>query len=237
MSRRDETIRRTEQRVSDLIEGFDDYCDAFDTANLFTGPSLYFHFKTLSLLREHTALSDLFKDHRFFESLYATLTAWGLHRMGASDTKLVDFRVMVDSFRRLEQQIRNLSPLTIWQLDSEQADGVSKTIWDVISGLSVGTGKTRIVAGSKALHHVLPELVPPVDREYTIHFFFHSKNLYQGDRVAFLEMFPYFWRIAARCRERIEARIGRGMNTSPTKVIDNAIVGFVRAHLKASPSE
>jgi hypothetical protein len=152
--------------------------------------------------------------------------------MGPAGAKLVDFNVMAESFRELEQQIESLAPLTMWRLSSEHVGAVGEGIWKVISALRIGVGATRIVSGSKALHHVLPELVPPVDREYTIRFFFHNKNLYQGNDVAFLEMFPYFHRIGTQCRGRIEARLGRGMNTSSTKVIDNAIVGFVRTHLK-----
>jgi hypothetical protein len=47
-------------------------------------------------------------------------------------------------------------------------------------------------------------------------------------------MFPYFCRIAVECRENIDGRIGRGMNSSVTKVIDNAI-GFVKTRLKIVP--
>jgi hypothetical protein len=114
----------------------------------------------------------------------------------------------------------------------EEVTSVSEQVWAVISGLNIGCGLTKIVAGSKALHHVLPALVPPIDREYTIRFFFHHKSLSQGDKIAFREIYPRFHRIAVACRGQIQGRIGRGMNTSATKVIDNAIVGFVRSKLK-----
>lgn len=42
MGRREETIRRKQQRVSDLIQGFDAYCDFFDGASLFTGQASTF---------------------------------------------------------------------------------------------------------------------------------------------------------------------------------------------------
>jgi hypothetical protein len=233
MSHREETTRRMEQRVSDLIEGFDICCDAFDSAKLFTGPSQYFHSKTLALLRHHKSPVAALRDQSFLESLYATLTAWGMHRMGPGGAKLVDFDVMAKSFRESEQRIEALAPITIARLSSEHVGAVGESIWEVISELKIGAGATRIVSGSKALHHVLPDLVPPIDREYTIRFFLHNKNLSQGDEAAFLAMFPHFHRIATRCRDKIEARLERGMNTSPTKVIDNAIVGFVRTYLKA----
>jgi hypothetical protein len=37
----------------------------------------------------------------------------------------------------------------------------------------------KIVGGSKALHHLLPELFPSIDRRYIILFFFQSNNLSQ----------------------------------------------------------
>jgi hypothetical protein len=222
-----------DQRVCDLIRNFDSCCDAFDHANLFTGPSAYFHFKTLALRRQHSSAGEAVLDRLFLESVYATLTAWGMHRMGPGDTKLIDFDTMADSFRRLEKPIKELSAFTLTRVQADQVDDVSERVWRVIRELKIGQGLTKIVAGSKALHHVLPELVPPIDREYTLCFFFHHKTLSQGDEVAFREMYPRFHRIACECRGQIEARIGRRMNTSFTKVIDNGIVGFVRTRLKA----
>lgn len=234
MTLRPDTIRRMEERVARLIADFDGCCDVFDRANLFTGPSAYFHSKTLALLGQHTSAGDALLNPAFLESLYATLTAWGMHRMGPGDTKLVEFPVLVGSFRMAEQPIRTLSNLRLADLRMAEVQTVSEQIWSVISGLNIGCGLTKIVAGSKALHHVLPALVPPIDREYTIRFFFHHKTLSQGDEVAFRKIYPRFHRIAVECREQIQGRIGRGMNTSATKVIDNAIVGFVRSRLKNS---
>jgi hypothetical protein len=237
MTLRPDTIRRIEERVTELIEDFDACCDVFDRANLFTGPSAYFYSKTLALLWQHKSAGDAILDTAFLESLYATLTPWGMHRMGRGDTKLVEFPIFVDSFRRLEQPFRKLSALALADLRMEEVKSVTEQAWAVISGLNIGCGLTKIVAGSKALHHVLPELVPPIDREYTIRFFFHHTNLSQGDAVAFREIYPRFHRIAVECRAKIRKRIGRGMNTCPTKVIDNAIVGFVRAKLKNAPDD
>ena len=54
----------------------------------------------------------------------------------------------------------------------------------------------------------------------------------QGDERAFREMYPCFHRIALSRKDEIEQWIGVGMNTSLTKVIDNAIVGYGLKHLK-----
>jgi len=41
----------------------------------------------------------------------------------------------------------------------------------LVSGLAVVDNKARIVAGTKTLHHLLPDLVPPMDRAWTGAFF------------------------------------------------------------------
>jgi hypothetical protein len=101
MTLRSDTIRRIEESVAELIAEFDGCCDVFDRANLFTGPSAYFHSKTLALLGQHASAGDALLDAAFLESLYATLTAWGMHRMGPGGAKLVEFPALVDSFRTM----------------------------------------------------------------------------------------------------------------------------------------
>ena len=108
---------------------------------------------------------------------------------------------------------------------------ISQRAWQVITAIRASTSETQIVAGSKTLHHVLPDLIPPIDRQYTFRFFTGQKVIPSGER-AFLEWFPYFAEIGQRCRGPIDAAVSRGglMATGPSKVIDNAIIGFMQAN-------
>jgi hypothetical protein len=45
--------------------------------------------------------------------------------------------------------------------------------------LDVSESGATVVANSKALHHLLPRLVPPVDRQYTLRFFRQSISVLQ----------------------------------------------------------
>jgi hypothetical protein len=231
MGRHADTLRRMQERVSELIESFGQYVDEFDRANLFSGPSLYFHFKTLDLLHRHVSPAEAVKDGEFLESIYATLTSWGMHRMGPRGAKLVEFATFQDSFRQRAEQIQQLGSLSICEVDTRDIPHVARLLWNIISRLRVGMGETKIVAGSKALHHVLPNLVPPIDRQYTLRFFYNHTTLNRGDETAFLEIYPCFHRIATSRRDVIQSRMGKGMNTSPTKVVDNTIVGYCLKHL------
>jgi hypothetical protein len=221
-----------QNRVGQLIAGFDQYVEAFDEAQLFTGPSLYFHLKTVKMLHDHGSPTKALQDDAFLESVYATLTAWGMHRMGPRGAKLAEFDQFRTSFRTQSEHIAQIQNLYLGDVKPTRVDKLAQYLWNIISELRVGTSKTKIVAGSKALHHLLPGLVPPIDRQYTTRFFYSHTTYNQGDRKAFLEMFPCFHRIAVSCRSDIEPRLGTGMNTSFTKVIDNAIVGYVLEHLK-----
>jgi len=238
--RREATVNRMKERIEKLIAQFDAYVEAFGEEELFTGPSVYFHRKTRALLAEHDAPCDALEDDRFFETLYATLTAWGMHRMGRGQTKLVPFGVFRRSFIAQKLAIRKLETLEIDQIPSDRIGHVSAKLWDIIENLRVGIGSTKIVAGSKALHHLLPELVPPIDGKYTLRFFYGQREtgLNQGDRTAFLEIYPHFCRVASARSKNIQKHVAEGialdgsMNTSKTKVIDNAIVGFVLRKLR-----
>lgn len=221
-----------EERVAQLIRDFKEYCDRFDASNLFTGPSLYFHLKTIKELGSAGSAKAAINDPIFLDYLYATLASWGMHRMGPGNAKLVELEDMAESLRDVKGEISGLSSGKIWDIQEGDLDKVASKLWNIISQLRVGIGATKIVAGSKTLHHILPELVPPIDREYTIKFFFGHKTLLQEEGIIFSQIYPYFFQIATSCRKEIEARLSTGMNTSITKVIDNAIVGFGIKHLK-----
>jgi len=230
--RQQDTIRRMQGRVESLIEHFDEYVGVFNQRNLFTGPSVYFHSKTLEILRKYSKPSEVLVDDLFFDYLYATLTAWGLHRMGPGLAKLAELEDIKESFRKLKGQISKLQCVEITSIHDSNITPVTSDLWEVLASTRVSISKTKIVANSKALHHILPDLMPPIDREYTLRFFYNHTTLNQGDEVAFKEIYPYFHKIASACRDKIMSHIGFGMNTSQTKVIDNAIVGFVLKELK-----
>jgi hypothetical protein len=121
--------------------------------------------------------------------------------------------------------------LRIERLDAQEVHDVAEAAWEVMADLRVGVGKTLLVANSKALHHLLPGLVPPIDRNYTLKFFTGRPYIYRGrDAEYFRAIYPLFHEIAVQCANEIHGFITRpyeGMNTSVTKVIDNAILGIM----------
>ncbi len=154
---------RARRNVDELIGGFTRYVDTFEASEAFPGPSLYFHERALDQRRLHEDVESLLADERFFEYMYAVLPAWGMHRMGNQAAKVGRFDSMVTSFQSCRPLLESLWPRRITDIPVTDVESVTGTVWEVISQLRVSTSGTRIVAGSKALHHMLPDLVPPID--------------------------------------------------------------------------
>lgn len=219
---------RARHNVEALVDGFGEYVERFEKRQAFPGPSLYFHERAIARRRVHASIDDLLADTRFFEYIYAVLPAWGMHRMGPQAAKVGDFDVMVESFRQQADAIAAIDDLRITEIPAADRDDLAHQLWDIIASLKVSTSRTRIVAGSKALHHVLPDLVPPIDRQYTFRFFVGQTQVHFGDERAFLEWFPLLCEVGDRARSDIDDAMQRRgfMATSISKVIDNAIMGF-----------
>jgi hypothetical protein len=223
-------------RVAQLIGEFDRCLDAFDAANLFTGPSIHFYRRAMLLRARHREITSALNDEDFLDALYATLTAWGMHRMGPGMAKLRPLEEIRASLDELRDDIGLLDALDITRIGERKAADVTRQLWRVIARLRVGAGETRIVANSKTLHLLLPALVPPIDREYTLRFFYGHRDLKRGDEATFSELFPRMCGVASACGETIRRAAGseRGMHLAVSKVVDNAIVGYVRAYLSGA---
>lgn len=150
--------------------------------------------------------------------------------MGKQTAKVVDFGEFASSLQQDAGQIQALWNRDITAITDEDVSDTSARVWEIISTLRVSRSRTHIVAGSKALHHVLPDLVPPIDRQYTFQFFTGQKSVQHGEAAAFAEWFPLLCEIGSRCRAEIEQiQVGGGfMATSSAKIIDNAIIGFMQ---------
>jgi hypothetical protein len=220
---------RLAERVEELIASFADCVATFEASEAFPGPSLYFHLRAIERRRQHETVRSLLADTQFLEYAYAVLPAWGMHRMGAQAAKVADFDPIVTALRQVTPALQELWPLRIMMLSPEAAGEAAATAWGIIAHIKVSTSRTQIVAGSKMLHHLLPDLIPPIDRQYTCSFFTGQKMV-PSDQAAFLNWFPRLAEIGTRCQGPIHDAISRGgfMATGEAKVIDNAIMGFMQ---------
>ena len=217
-----------QEKEEKLCRQVTDYLDVFDSSDILTGPSRYFHEETLSRRKQLGTPGEAVHDTFFLQLLYATLTAWGLHRGGASKTKLVEFDEFETSLRSHAKDLDDLHSLHIQDVAAESESlQVASRLWTFMKQVHVSATASKIVAGSKVLHHLLPNLVPPIDRKYTSEFFsWHNRMQYRQEEM-FKDVYPRLVKIARRLAPLTSEYIDRHPHKTLPKVVDDAIVGFV----------
>lgn len=139
---------------------------------------------------------------------------------------------MIGNFVAQRPALEGLETLRLPEVSESDVADVTNRTWDVIDRVEVGRQKAELVVNSKALHHVLPDLVPPIDRAYVLRFFYNRGTLTSPEERTFKEIYPFFHRVARAAAPRLPNLLGKHTHTSETKIIDNAIVGFALAELK-----
>jgi hypothetical protein len=223
-----------EEHLAAVDETFDHCLLEFESRRIFSGPSVYFYGELLKLIRSVPSLQDLAWNDRLIELSYATLTSWGMHRMGERvATKLTEYPVFRDAVRGFIEPASVLSNRRITELSEEEAGILTEQLAALVERPGISASESPLVANAKMLHFLLPDLVPPIDRTYTGRFFYglHKGMLLpDGARAVFGFVFPHLCWLARRHREVIRSAAGRTyLCPGEAKVLDNAIVGYMLA--------
>jgi len=209
----EESLRRTKE-----------YYRSFDPGNY-----LY------NLLLEKRKKIDLFSDE-YLELVYTTLIAWNMNGRGA---KLSDIKIFKESIRKNKSNIIKLKTYCLEKLGND-VEKVFDILEDLFENLDlVGkswTGKkikSKLVTFSKTLHFLLPELIVPIDRRYTLDFFYSNKIVptdndlkknNQKQMKIFRELHLSFYEIAKIYE--LKQYEDNKWNLNIPKIIDNSIIGY-----------
>ncbi len=207
----------------------------------FGGPCVYFHDECLR------AGTEQFLSKRHLEMLYATLTAWGMHRMGdpsTTKTKLTDWDCFNGSIVAQGDALQQFRGHRMLQMsETEYADAVL-ALKPAYRLFKLSVADATVVVKSKAFFHLFPEFIPPIDRQYTVRFFKQSPERWRDRKGKFQvvslpagldEQFKLFREICIgikRLADRIEPDIldqeHRQHRVTAPKALDNAIVNYVK---------
>ena len=218
------------------------YAKSISVLREFGGPSVYFHIQAINQQRND------FMSERHIEMIYATLASWGMHRMGDPDetkTKMTEFsafkqslitqRVALTSFRSVKMEDCSVNEYSTY------IDGLKP----IYMSFAVSISESTLVAHSKTLAHLLPDFVPPIDRQYTVRFFTQDNknfftqsgkyklvNLPTGIERQFSAFKEYCVRIKQmfdQCDRHLFQLNPNTFNTSYPKIMDNVIMAFVKS--------
>ena len=145
----------------------------------FYGPSMYFSKEALK------ACEQSFLNNRHIELIYATLAAWGMHRSGEYGAKMPDYQDFKKSILVNRETLSKLRNKRIECLSRKEFEDVLKDLRHLCfdeDGICASKTKSKVVSASKTLAHILPNLVPPIDRQYTACYFNYNKGNFTRKR-------------------------------------------------------
>jgi len=209
--------------VNRLIDNFAFFLKYFTDHCPFTKPGqLEYHLETIRRRQDLGSARAALQDKVYLKSLYRTIQAWGI---GSRGSKLRPFDDFVSALNANALEISELDGLKLDQPRLE-IDLVVRQVWKLVDTTEIVENKAKLVPCSKTLHHILPDLIVPMDREYTQVFFGWQNPRFQYDQAfCFGEAFRAFQKISKMVNPG--QYIGSGWNASLTKVIDNAVVGLI----------
>ena len=229
-SSRELKARIVVQRVSGLIEEFSSCVEIYDEQAPFTRRGQYtMHRKTIDRRRALGSVKAALSDEEFLDDLYETLHAWGIGRRASKlvqrdefGSKLRESASLLSTFERLSLEDEGLN-----------LESTANQLWALIKQLGAVENYSLVVPNAKILHHLLPDLVPPMDRAWTGSFFLWSATAPQTEQEAtFVQTFVRLGMVAQATNP--SQYVGAGWRTSPTKILDNAVIGYCQLHGLAS---
>jgi len=210
-------IKAYEANIDDLNNNIDLYLEKTkQVANDFGGPSIYFHKEAI----KECQIEFLGKRH--LDMIYAMLPSWGMHRMGKTDTKVVEYDVFVNQIISNKDILCNLCGKDMNNADINLLSDL------LVNKLHLSTSNAHLVSSSKVLHHILPHLISPIDRQYSINFMKISqyKNC---DEREYAEIFINgMYKFLKKQKENLLKNINTVFNTSLTKLYDNLIMVYIK---------
>jgi hypothetical protein len=214
-----------QEKVSDILQNMEGYHAAFYAGiTAFRGPSLFFHRQSL----ETQSRPDFI---RHLEYVYATLASWGMHRMGPGGSKMQDFATFKNSVEPLRDKIGEAQQIDYREVTSQNLD----TLEEIFKGINIMVSGTSIVGNSKVMAHMVPNIVPPIDRQYTLKYLRGNtsiKNDLNYEWSLLKEIISEFFipvasdvRFIAQANVWIANQTDYPWDTSILKVIDNLVIG------------
>ena len=230
MPLRFETVREVNQRISELCDDFQG-CLRFYELNSPGADALTPHRDAIKKRSEFGGVSDAIDSYDFVVNylrpavIALRLDPQAHYRMASGDE-------MFSQLKRHQSAFVDLEPHSAADLGSPE---LIQAMYSLIESLQLSRTKAQVFTGTLTLHHLLPGLVPPVDHRFTGAFF--RLNHYHFSVGAHKGLARLLNGLAAIV-DRLDQQYGEGYlpglvgggdwATSESKLLDNAIVGYVK---------
>ncbi|MDY0083330.1 MAG: hypothetical protein RBR74_09130 [Ignavibacteriaceae bacterium] len=160
----------------------------------------------------------------FIELVYATLSAWNMNSRGARLNNFNDFEKSIFENENI------LNKLIKYSIEDLKKITVVEMLRELFMNLKLTEeGKPVLVTFSKTIHFFLPELIAPIDRKYTLNYFYGNTNVpkkKENQFKKFIDIELEFCRISNITD--LSKYIDNIWNANIPKILDNAIIGYMK---------
>jgi hypothetical protein len=170
---------------------------------------------------------------KIVKQIYETLKKWNMNQRGAKLAPQDDFEksLLSSEFKKPFTQLYKYKLTDLYCIKNwlhEFTIRLEKPLSLIFYKINVMESKSKIVGIAKTLHFLLPDLIIPIDRKYTMNFFY-GHNVYSQNRMREFDLFIRIIMGTLLIAKRLDLKEGdvdgEGWNTSVPKLIDNAIIG------------
>ncbi len=159
-------------------------------------------------------------------------------------TKLTELERFAGSIFATKAALAEFRGYTMLQTADDVYSEAIGRLRSVYQALDLTEFDATVVVNSKALYHMLPEFLPPIDRQYTIRFFTQPPKRWRDSKGKYRmislpagidEQFRLFHNTCVKFKQLADAvdlalfdEQRRKHNVTVPKALDNAIVNYVR---------
>jgi|ERR1035437_2296338 hypothetical protein len=173
----------------------------------------------------------------FISLSYKTLESWNMNQRGARLSSLDAFQKSIIENRN---RIIFLKKYKIETIDTSDFEFLKKELEYLFINLKlVEEGKPKLVTFSKTLHFFLPNLLMPIDRSYTLKFFYESTDIPNHNNDD--QQFEMYFDILLDFNQFVitnnfESYKDDIFHRNIPKIIDNIIIKYVNINEKMKES-
>jgi len=210
-------------QIKDIFKNAEKYHSAYYQAEKFRGPSLYFHRRSLEARKTE-------KFETFLEYIYAALASWGMHSIRGGP-KMQSFDIFLESVMTVKKLINEAANIDFMKVKSSDWFLLEK----IFRNINVMETRISLVGNSKVMAHLLPNIVPPIDRTHTLKYLQGNtkinNNLDYEWKLMYEIIENFFIPIACditflkKANTWINSQSSFPWDTSVLKVIDNLVIG------------
>lgn len=167
----------------------------------------------------------------FAELVYATLDSWNMNHRGAALSCFHVFQKSILQNTVVRNEVDSLSKYRLENLQS--TDWLIEPVRSLFKNLHlVAPGKPKFVTYAKTLHFLLPHLFAPMDRRYTLQYFYNYTSVPKSDELQvqmYCDLLEEFRKFASRHKTKLTEFLdtkNMKWNQSVPKIIDNMIIGY-----------